>query len=564
MSVDLSTFGYVQLAVANDTTSPLRCVDSSVCSTPLFTCSLPGPRHGHSSLLLTYGDADILLIFGGETTDLRAKFPALAADLHSVYFEVGTATWVRHRLGYRDVNEFVYECNYPLAATATGKCPVQRRDAAVVVMANSGGQNGRLLVFGGMTYCSEVETCSSSSPMLSFLEKSIHSPPTALNDLWFLDLTPLDSGCLIYGNCRSILLWTLISVPGQQPAGRWGAGIVLDTVSSILYITGGTTTISGASGEVSYSNLNDMFLYQLLDPLLGSCSASGNGLSVAYAGVQTSFLITCKDVFGNAAVGAIFRVEISGPIGITPVASATAVDGTYRCVYEAVTAGVYSLEIRTGRGGSVYQDLIAPPYKIVVHPSETSPLDSTASGDFLSISTAGIVGNFMIVALDALQNRRPGGDSISALMVLNNFQSSPGTGAVTDKMDGSYDVAYVFTRAGLYQMQLTIGDNLAAGSPFLLTVYPGDTHISHTYAYGYIDAAAAGEYSTIYVQTRDLYGNFAVVDISLFPDGVEDIAFMLCKKVASSKNQTSGLPCKGLLSVYFAFHSWELRCPVRR
>ena len=184
----------------------------------------------------------------------------------------------------------------------------------------------------------------------------------------------------------------------------------------------------------------------------------------------------------------------------------------------------------------------------MVHPSETSPSDSTASGNFLSISTAGVVGNFVIVALDALQNRRPGGDSISALMVLNgDYASSPGTGAVADKKDGSYDVAYMFTRAGEYQMQLTISDVLAAGSPFKLTVCPGATHISHTYAYGYFAVAAAGEYSTIYVQSRDFYGNFAMVDVNIFPNGIEDINFILCKKLASPSNQTSltTLPCKG-------------------
>ncbi len=516
---------------------------------PFFECSTAGPRHGHSSLLFTHGGIDFLLIFGGETSNLRAHFSALAADLHSLSFETGTATWVRHRLGYRDANDSVHECTYPVTAIANGQCPAPRRDAAVVIMSKSGGQNSRLLLFGGMTHCTNLETCGTSSPMLSFLEKNSRSPPTALNDLWFLDLTLIDSNCLMYGICSSVLVWTQILVAGQQPAGRWGAGILLDTVSSTLYITGGTTTVTDFSGEVSYSDLNDMYLYQLLDPLLGSCAASGEGLSIAYAGVQTSFLIRCTDLFGTAAIGAIFRIEISGPIGITPVASPTAVPGTYQCVYEAVTAGVYSVEIRMGRGGTKHQDLIASPYTVVVHPSETSPSDSTASGDFLSVSTAGIVGNFIIVALDALQNRRPGGDSISVLMVLNgDYASSPGTGAVADKKDGSYDVSYMFTCAGLYQMQLTISDVLAAGSPFKLTVYPGATHIGHTYGYGYIKAAAAGEYSTVYVQTRDFYGNYAMVDVSIFPNGKEDINFVLCHKMVNPSNQTSSqatLPCKG-------------------
>ena len=128
---DTTLSGLVQLTVANDPTSPLRCIDSRVCSGPDFTCSVPGPRHGHSSLVFTHGGVDLLLIFGGETTNLRAQSSVLAADLHSVFFEIGTATWVRHRLGYRGENDSLHECTYPLTAAATGRCPVPRRDAAV-------------------------------------------------------------------------------------------------------------------------------------------------------------------------------------------------------------------------------------------------------------------------------------------------------------------------------------------------------------------------------------------------------------------------------------------------
>ena len=541
----ISSTAYVQLMIANDSTSPLRCVDSSVCLSPYYSCSLPAPRHGHSALVFSLGGADYLFAFAGEVSDLSAVPSALSADLHSASFQRGLVTWIRHRLGYKDANESTHECVYPLSAAAAGKCPVQRRDAAVVLMANTAGQNGRMLVFGGMTYCTSTEnrTCSSASPLLSLLERSSSSPPTALNDLWFLDLTDIDSACLMYGACPSILLWTLVPVSGQQPGARWGAGIVLDTASNTLYITGGFTTETGDSGAISYITLNDMFLYQLLDPYVSSCSASGDGLTVSYAGVQTTFSISCKDVFGSAATGAIFSVQLSGPIVITPSVSSSNVLGTYQCIYEAVKAGSYTLEIRVGRGGSMYQDLISQPYSVVVHPSDTSPSDSTASGDFLSISTAGVVGTFVIVALDSLGNRRPGGDSISALMFLNgDYSALPETGSVTDKSDGSYDVTFVFTRAGAYQMQLTISDTLAASSPYALTVNPGPTSISQTYSYGYFAGAAAGEYSTIYVQTRDSYGNFAVVDVTLYPNGVEVISFTLCHTAA---NQTTGLACQG-------------------
>jgi hypothetical protein len=146
--------------------------------------------------------------------------------------------------------------------------------------------------------------------------------------------------------------------------------------------------------------------------------------------------------------------------------------------------------------------------------------------------------------LDALQNRRPGGDSVSALMFLSgDYTSLPGTGTITDKSDGSYHVSYMFTRAGPYQMQLTVSDTLAASSPYPLIVFPGPTSIAHTYGYGYLAAAAAGEYSTIYVQTRDSYGNFAVVDVTQFPNGIESIGFSLCSYTVASANQTSA--CRG-------------------
>jgi hypothetical protein len=243
----------------------------------------------------------------------------------------------------------------------------------------------------------------------------------------------------------------------------------------------------------------------------------------------------------------MFRIEISGPIGISPSADTTSVVGTYLCTYKAAASGTYSLEIRVGRGGSAYQDLITSAYTLLVHPSETSPSYSTANGNGLTISTAGVTAAFVIVAMDSLQNRRPGGDEISILMYLSNASSTvPATGVVADKSDGSYDVTYVFTCAGTYQLQITFSDIIGVDSPYSLTVYPARASIANTYGYGYIFDAAAGEYSTIYVQTRDTYGNAAVCDTTLHPKGVEIIEFEICHLQAGNSSTTSTLPCAGM------------------
>jgi len=55
------------------------------------------------------------------------------------------------------------------------------------------------------------------------------------------------------------LKWTLIDVPGAQPRGRWGAGMVLDPADN-LYIIGGNTFDSVAR---EFRVLSDIFIFQV-------------------------------------------------------------------------------------------------------------------------------------------------------------------------------------------------------------------------------------------------------------------------------------------------------------
>ena len=138
-----------------------------------YACGLPGPRHGQSALTLAFGGRDLLLLFGGEMTDLSASSALLSAGLHIGSFAAGgSVTWARLRTGYTS-GGVATECPTASASGAASPagCPVSRRDAAAVLMDNSAGRSGRLLVFGGLTYCdsTQVLTAPCRASMLTYV-----------------------------------------------------------------------------------------------------------------------------------------------------------------------------------------------------------------------------------------------------------------------------------------------------------------------------------------------------------------------------------------------------------
>jgi hypothetical protein len=103
-------------------------------------------------LVFALAGRSVILLFGGEITDLEAESPTLSAELFSAFFQGGSVSWVNLSLGYVGSDGAERGCLHSYL-NGLGLCPVPRRDAAVVMMDNSGGQNGRMLLFGGMTYC---------------------------------------------------------------------------------------------------------------------------------------------------------------------------------------------------------------------------------------------------------------------------------------------------------------------------------------------------------------------------------------------------------------------------
>eukprot|EP00960_Hanusia_phi_P018846 554889-Hanusia_phi.AAC.20 len=319
-----------------------------------------------------------------------------------------------------------------------------------------------------------------------------------------------------------------------------------------------------------------------------------------------------QDVFGRSADGARFRIDVTGT-NLPSMAPSTISlgSGSYQSAYSPVKAGTYTVSIYVGNGGQKYQDLIAGdagttqpnpnPYTLVVSPAVTSPPSSVAQGSFLTISTAGTSSSFIITARDEFLNRRPGGDSISVLLTLWNVISqaplnpsaSPNTGNVVDNADGSYGTTYRLTRSGSYMVFISFAGAIGAGAPFILQIASAPAEIALTYVYGDLLNVVAGSTSTLYVQTRDKYGNFLLVDPAVYPSGSEDIVFELCQSVGtdaslpclggnqdtnvgitityavgptgSSTNPVTGLPYYGLYQiVYFPFNDGSYSPQVRR
>lgn len=319
--------------------------------------------------------------------------------------------------------------------------------------------------------------------------------------------------CIKGGECEP-LPWEQVDVLGNKPRGRWGAGLMLDP-SDNLYVIGGTNYDTTTKG---YSDLEDLYIFQLRDPFYKYCSATGGGLINAIAGVPAYFLIQCRDAFGEMASGATFRVEIVGldsQPGLTPSPYSVGT-GLYRCDYTVILRGAYEIRIYVGRGGTAYQDLIAGVdaevsnddhdffyeehvstaarvFSLTVTPGSTDAAASTVSSTTsLTTTTAGVITSFTVTASDAFGNRRPGGEVINALMSLwdvpNNKVADPDltpeTAAITDNKDGRYSASYRITRSGVYQLSIALSGGIGAGSPYQLLVASDKADISRTYVFG--------------------------------------------------------------------------------
>lgn len=548
--------GYCQFQdIARYEDQPVQCEEAGPCAGDGW-CSLPGPRSGHSATTFLYlNSRPAILIFGGETTQsLADNHPAspepgrLLNDVLTGIFQGSSLSMARLRT----------------ICSVASPCPLPRRDASVTIIDSSEGSSGKLVVFGGLT--------GTQSSADYFVDDTRFLSP--LDDIWVLDLDQINrqglgEQCLTAGQCVTDIFWVELQVEGGRPLARFGAALtVLDLdKEGILYLQGGATKSDSRVSIATTEEITDLYTFRLRDPFYRRCAATGQGLAKAVAGAKTGFTVACADILGQPAIGALIRVSIvpgatcNGCPSVFPPVITVGV-GLYFCEFTPRTAGDYLVSIVVGRGGEEFQDAVGGDpfaqatlvveeivrqnevvhgtdgFQLSVNPAPTDRPETRALGSAITLSTAGVSQQFIIRAVDAFQNRRPGGEDISVIMGLAGSNDVPESGKVEDNSDGTYNVQYSLTLAGAYKVTVAIAGVTGAGSPFDLTVQAQESDPLLTYAYGQLLSGKTGVGYSIFVQTRDKYGNYISADPEVYPDGQDTISFEACESIGT-------LDCRG-------------------
>lgn len=151
-------------------------------------------------------------------------------------------------------------------------------------------------------------------------------------------------------------------------------------------------------------------------------AASGHSLELATAGLQAEFTITAKDLYGNLrnVGGEKFKVRLSGVDSLAGVVEdlAPAEPGSYRVLYTATKSGTYDISVVFGASG-----ISQSPFRLVVQPSRRHLINSPASGQALTLSTAGVTSSVTITVRDRHDNWQP--DPVVALAGVAFTASNP-------------------------------------------------------------------------------------------------------------------------------------------
>ena len=155
------------------------------------------------------------------------------------------------------------------------------------------------------------------------------------------------------------------------------------------------------------------------------------------------------------------------------------------------------------------------PFTVDVSPCKTSHKFSIGHGLGLHEAKAGRRTCFAIIARDQGGNRRRrGGD---AFTVEFNGPAEMRRARVDDNEDGTYEVTYVPTKYGWYDVNLVLQGYVLQECPYRLLVYPGDLSAKQSIIYfNQVLCAVAGEAMDFVVQARDAFGNHLLVGGGVF------------------------------------------------
>jgi len=272
-------------------------------------------------------------------------------------------------------------------------------------------------------------------------------------------------------------------------------------------------------------------------------ASPGHSLELATAGIQAEFSITAKDLYGNLKTDGneAFLVRFTGTESASGVVEDKH-DGSYRVLYTLTKSGTYDCSVVFGATG-----IRGSPFRIATQPSRRNLAYSPASGQALSLATAGAIAGFTVTVRDTFFNWQPDPAvaqaeiAIEMLDVVSGYKPqlyqlpydvshlpsyTDTEGFVGDASLAGTQVAtptsldnprlqlyYIVTRTGSYAMSVAAAatspmDGKICQSPFAVSVFPNVACGATSSAAGNsLSLATAGLAATFVVLSRDEYAN---------------------------------------------------------
>eukprot|EP00698_Gefionella_okellyi_P016092 TRINITY_DN457_c0_g1_i1.p1 TRINITY_DN457_c0_g1~~TRINITY_DN457_c0_g1_i1.p1 ORF type:complete len:4209 (-),score=1181.95 TRINITY_DN457_c0_g1_i1:57-12683(-) len=232
-----------------------------------------------------------------------------------------------------------------------------------------------------------------------------------------------------------------------------------------------------------------------------SCVVSSESGDSVKAGSRVVLAITAADEYKNKLYqgGDTFGMFIGG-IAVVSCSAVDNNDGTYSAEFAPSMQGEYEVHVRLDD-----KEIDNSPLIINVEPADVHPSSCTANGAGLAEAVAGENGEFSVQAHDLYRNLITiGGADVNCTLE----GASTVRPKVTDNGNGSYAVSYSATVAGNYQLNVEVGEEAVAGSPFAVVVKPAATSAEHSDCTGDgLHVSFAGMTTLVYVQARDRFGN---------------------------------------------------------
>jgi hypothetical protein len=150
-------------------------------------------------------------------------------------------------------------------------------------------------------------------------------------------------------------------------------------------------------------------------------------------------------------------------------------------------------------------------FGLTVHPAVGCATKSVATGDALTLATAGGAATFTISSKDAYENDRSKTSDMAWVVTLHGAGGTPTHQATVSPVSGNsnnYKVSYTATQAKNYEMFAKYNNDNSHGSPFALTLRPTtECGAKSTITGSGLTAAVVNVQAQFTVQARDEFAN---------------------------------------------------------